>query len=350
MEYRQLGGSGLKVPELSLGTGTFGGGNQFFKAWGSVDISEAKRMTDLALDHGVNLLDTADVYSDGLSEEITGEVIKGRRKDFLISTKSTFRFGKGPNDVGFSRHHLTESIEASLKRLKTDYIDIYHLHGFDALTPLEEVLSTLENFVRAGKIRYIAASNFSGWHLMKSIAVSERFGWSKFVAHQAYYSLLGREYEWELMPLAVDQKVGTIVWSPLGWGRLTGKIKRSSGIPKVSRLHETADAGPYVEDELLFRVTDALEEIANETGKLVPQIALNWLLTRPSVSSVLVGARNETQLIQNLGSVGWKLTPEQLNKLSLASQKNPISPYSHQSRFFERNPFPTEIGGSKVPL
>jgi len=350
MEYRQLGGSGLKVPELSLGTATFGGGNAFFKAWGSADVEEAKRMVDLALDHGINLLDTADVYSDGLSEQITGEIIKDRRSQFLISTKSTFRSGPGPNDVGFSRHHLTESVEASLRRLETDYIDIYHLHGFDALTPPEEVLSTLENFVRAGKIRYIAASNFSGWQLMKSLAVSDKYGWPRFVAHQSYYSLVGREYEWELMPLALDQKVGSIVWSPLGWGRLTGKITRSSGIPEVSRLHKTADAGPYVENEFLFRVTDALEEIASETGKLIPQIALNWLLSRPSVASVLIGARNEEQLIQNLGASGWKLTPEQIAKLDAASHKPPISPYSHQARFFERNPFPTDIGGSKIPL
>lgn len=350
MEYRQLGNSGLKVSQLSLGTATFGGGNAFFKAWGNAGVDEARRMVDLAFDHGVNFLDTADVYSDGLSEEIVGQVLQGRRKDFLVSTKSTFRSGRGPNDVGFSRHHLTESVEASLRRLRVDHIDVYHLHGFDALTPLEEALGTLEGFVRAGKIRYIAASNFSGWHLMKALAVSDRHGWPRFVAHQSYYSLLGREFEWELMPLALDQRVGTLVWSPLAWGRLTGKITRSSGIPAGSRLHDTAGAGPHVEDELLFRVVDALTEVAKETGKAVPQVALNWLLSRPSVSSVIIGARNEAQLLQNLGAAGWTLTREQIGRLDQASRKTPVSPYYHQAWFQERNPFPTDILGSAVPL
>jgi aryl-alcohol dehydrogenase-like predicted oxidoreductase len=215
---------------------------------------------------------------------------------------------------------------------------------------LEEVLSTFDQLVRAGKIRYIAASNLSGWHLMKALAISDRFGWPRFVGHQAYYSLLAREYEWELMPLALDQKVGTLVWSPLGWGRLTGKIGRKKQIPAQSRLHETGDAGPAVEDEFLFKVTDALEELAAETGKSVPQIALNWLLSRPTVSTVILGARNEEQLKQNIGASGWKLTPQQIAKLDQASQKAPVSPYWHQSRFSERNPFPTNIGGSTVPL
>jgi aryl-alcohol dehydrogenase-like predicted oxidoreductase len=350
MEYRYLGDSGLRISELSLGTATFGGGNEFFKAWGSAGLTEARAMVDLSLDHGINLLDTADVYSDGLSEEITGEVIKGRRQKFLISTKSTFRSGTGPNDVGFSRHHLLNSVEASLKRLQTDYIDIYHLHGFDAKTPMVELLSTLDQLVRSGKIRYIAASNFSGWQLMKALAVSDQRGWPRFVAHQSYYSLLGREFEWELMPLGLDQNVGTIVWSPLGWGRLTGKIGRSKPIPAESRLHETSEAGPPVEEEHLYRVTDALEAISNEIGRPVPQIALNWLLTRPSISSIIVGARNEKQLKQNIEAVSWKLDPVHLELLNRASHKTPVSPYFSQARFFERNPFPTDIGGSTVPL
>jgi aryl-alcohol dehydrogenase-like predicted oxidoreductase len=350
MEYRYLGNSGLRVSELALGTATFGGGTAFFKAWGSAGVEEGRRMIDLALDHGINLLDTADVYSDGLSEKIVGEAVKGRRHRFLISTKSAFRLGSGPNDVGFSRHHLLDSVEGSLRRLQTDYIDVYHLHGFDARTPLEEALSTLDQLVRSGKIRYIAASNFSGWHLMKALAISDRHGWQRFVAHQVYYSLLGREYEWELMPLAIDQNFAAIVWSPLGWGRLTGKIGRNKPVPRTSRLHETAEAGPPIDDSALYGVTDVLEAIAAETGKSVPQIALNWLLARPSVASVLIGARNEAQLTQNIGAAGWRLSASQLARLDAASQRTPVSPYWHQARFSERNPFPTAIGGSAVPL
>jgi aryl-alcohol dehydrogenase-like predicted oxidoreductase len=340
MEYRQLGYSGLKVPVLSFGTGTFGGGNEFFKAWGSSDVAEATRLVDICLEAGVNLFDTADVYSNGLSEEILGKAVAGRRAEVLISTKATFRMGGGPNDLGSSRHHLIRSCEASLRRLGTDYIDVYHLHGFDAQTPIEETLQTLDQMVRSGKVRYIACSNFSGWHLMKSLAISERYGWARYVAHQAYYSLIGRDFEWELMPLALDQKVGTIVWSPLGWGRLTGKIRRGHPLPPDSRLHKTAAFGPPVADEYLYRVMDALDGVAKETGKSVPDIALNWLLQRPTVVSVIIGARNEEQLRQNLGAAGWKLTAEQMAKLDRASEVTPAYPYWHQWQFAERNPLP----------
>jgi len=343
MEYRYLGSSGLRVPALSLGTGTFGGGTAFFRAWGASDVKEATRLVDRALEAGVNLLDTADVYSDGLAEEIVGQVVKGRRDRFLLSTKSTFRLGDGPNDVGSSRYHLVRSCEASLRRLQTDVIDIYHLHGFDAMTAVEEVLSTLDGLVKAGKVRYIAASNFSGWHLMKALATSDRYGFARYVAHQAYYSLLGREYEWELMPLALDQKIGTLVWSPLGWGRLTGKIRRGQPLPAESRLHETRAAAPPVADEHLFRVVDALDEVAREAGKTIPQVAINWLLTRPSIASVIIGARNEQQLVDNLGAVGWTLSKEHIAKLDSASQTVPVSPYWHQLFFAERNPFPTQL-------
>ena len=343
MEYRYLGASGLRVPALSLGTGTFGGGNAFFRAWGTNDVKQATRLVDRALEAGVNLLDTADVYSDGLAEEIVGQAVKGRRDRFLLSTKSTFRLGDGPNDVGSSRYHLVRSCEASLRRLQTDVIDIYHLHGFDAMTAVEEVLSTFDGLVRAGKVRYIAASNFSGWHLMKSLATSDRYGFPRYAAHQAYYSLLGREYEWELMPLALDQKVGTLVWSPLGWGRLTGKLRRGQPLPAESRLHETSGAAPPVADEHLFRVVDALDAVAGETGKTIPQVAINWLLTRPSVASVIIGARNEQQLVDNLGAVGWTLSKEHIAKLDGASQTVPVSPYWHQIGFAERNPFPTQL-------
>ncbi|MFY9751859.1 MAG: aldo/keto reductase [Candidatus Acidiferrales bacterium] len=338
MEYRQLGYSGLKVPVLSYGTGTFGGANEFFKAWGSSDVAEAKRLVDVCLEAGVNMFDTADVYSQGSSEEILGQAVAGRRDKVLISTKATFRAGDGPNDVGSSRYHLLNTVEASLRRLKTDYIDIYHMHGFDALTPVEETVKTLDTLVQSGKVRYLACSNFSGWHLMKSLAVSEKYGWTRYVGHQAYYSLISREFEWELMPLGLDQKIGTIVWSPLGWGRLTGKIRRNTPPPKVSRLPKTAAAAPPVDDEHLYKVVDALDAMARQTGKSVPQIALNWLLQRPTVANVIVGARNEEQLRQNLGAVGWNLTPEQVATLDAASERTPVYPYWHQRQFQERNP------------
>lgn len=342
MEYRQLGGSGLKVPALSLGTGTFGGGGEFFKAWGASDVAEATRLVDICLEAGLNMFDSADIYSHGMAEEILGQSIKGRRDKVLISTKATFRAGQGPNDVGSSRFHLLKSVDASLRRLQTDYIDLYQLHGFDAITPVEETLSTLDGLVRCGKIRYLGCSNFSGWHLMKSLATSDKFGWSRYVAHQAYYSLVGRDYELELMPLAVDQKVGAVVWSPLGWGRLTGKIRRGQPLPEQSRLQSklVKDIGPPVPDEHVFKVVDAIDAIARETGKTVPQIALNWLLQRPTVATVIVGARNEDQLRQNLGAIGWNLTSAQVKQLDDASATTPAYPYWHQKGFAERNPFP----------
>jgi aryl-alcohol dehydrogenase-like predicted oxidoreductase len=340
MEYRQLGYSGLKVPVLSFGTGTFGGGNEFFKAWGSTDVAEATRLVDICLEAGVNLFDTANVYSRGISEEILGKAIAGKRNQVLISTKATFRMGDGANSLGSSRFHLIQSCEDSLRRLGVETIDIYHMHGFDALTPVEEVVKTLDTLVQSGKVRYIACSNFSGWHLMKSLAVSERYGWARYVGHQVYYSLIGREYEWELMPLGIDQKVSALVWSPLGWGRLTGKVRRNAKLPETSRLHKTADYGPQVSNEYLYKVVDALDEVAKETGKTVPQIALNWLLQRPTVANVIMGARDEQQLRQNLESVGWNLTAEQVAKLDKASEVAPIYPYWHQRQFLERNPLP----------
>ena len=342
MEMRQLGGSGFRVPALCLGTGTFGGKGEFFKAWGQTDVAEATKLVDICLDAGLTMFDSADVYSSGAAEEILGQAIKGRRDKVIISTKGTFRFGPGPNDVGSSRYHLIRSVEGSLKRLGTDFIDLYQLHAFDAKTPVEEALGTLDDLVRAGKIRYIGCSNFSGWHLMKSLAVSEKYGLARYVAHQAYYSLVGREYEWELMPLALDQGVGAVVWSPLGWGRLTGKIRRGQPRPQSSRLNTkmVADSGPKVPEEYLHRVVDAVDEIAKETGKTVPQIALNWLLSRPSVATLVIGARNEEQLRQNLGAVGWKLTSEQIARLDAASTAPIAYPYWHQRNFTERNPPP----------
>ncbi|HEY8966802.1 MAG TPA: aldo/keto reductase [Candidatus Methylacidiphilales bacterium] len=340
MEYRFLGGSGLRVPVLSFGTGTFGGTNAFFKTWGETDVKEATRLVDVCLEAGLNLFDSADIYSDGAAESILGKAIAGRRDQVLISTKGTFRAGEGANDVGSSRHHLIRAVEGSLKRLGTDYIDLYQLHGFDAATPVEETLATLDGLVKAGKIRYLGVSNFSGWHLMKSLAVSDRYGWSRYVANQTYYSLIGRDYEHELLPLGLDQKVGAVVWSPLGWGRLTGKVGRNKPLPETSRLQSalSTEKGPQVPDDYLYRVTDALEAVARETGKSVPQIALNWLLQRPTVSTVIVGARNEEQLRQNLGAVGWNLTKEQVAQLDEASALPAPYPYWHQHFFTERNP------------
>lgn len=343
MEYRLLGGSGFKVPVLTLGTGTFGGKGELFSAWGSTGVPEATRLVDISLEAGLTMFDSADVYSAGMAEEILGKAIAGRRDKVLISTKATFRLGDGPNDVGSSRFHLIRAVEAALKRLDTDYIDLFQLHAFDAQTPVEETVSTLDDLVRAGKIRYVGCSNFSGWHLMKSLAVSERYGYARYVAHQAYYSLIGRQYEWELMPLGLDQKVGAVVWSPLGWARLTGKIRRSQPLPKESRLQSklNAEIGPQVPEEYLYNVVDAIDAVARETGKTVPQIALNWLLQRPTVSTLVIGARNEEQLRANLGAVGWKLTPDQIAKLDAASDTSAIYPYWHQrNTFAERNPPP----------
>ena len=341
MEYRRLGRSGFKVPVLSFGTGTFGGSNEFFRAWGETGVKEAARLVDICLEAGVTMFDTADVYSAGAAEEILGRAVAGRRDQVIIATKGSFPMGAGANDRGNSRHHLLEACDASLKRLGTDYIDIYQLHGFDALSPVEETLSTLDTLVKSGKVRYIGCSNFSGWHLMKSLAASDRYGWPRYVAHQAYYSLVGRDFEWELMPLGHDQGVATIVWSPLGWGRLTGKIRRNQPPPAVSRLPKTAAAGPQVADELLYKVVDALDQIAKETGRTVPQVALNWLTRKPTIASVIVGARNEEQLRQNLGALGWSLTDAQIAALDAASAVPVAYPYWHQRASApDRDPLP----------
>jgi aryl-alcohol dehydrogenase-like predicted oxidoreductase len=341
MEYRQLGGSGLRVPVLSFGTATFGGGSEFFKAWGSTQVGEATRLVDLCLDAGVNLFDTANVYSTGLSEQIFGKAIKGKRDKILISTKATFPMSKDVNDFGSSRLHLVKACEESLKRLEVDYIDIYHMHGFDANTPVEETLSALDNLVQSGKVRYLACSNFSGWHLMKSLSVSERRGWSKYVAHQAYYSLVSRDFEWELMQLGVDQNVGTIVWSPLAAGLLTGKYRRNMP-PPDARVAQGGSPIPskVISNELLYNITDTLDEVSKETGKSIAQVALNWLLQRPTVDSIIFGARNEEQLKQNLGAVGWNLTVDQVKRLDAASDVPAAYPYWHQRQYPNLNAAP----------
>ncbi|TDC20684.1 aldo/keto reductase [Streptomyces sp. 8K308] len=341
MEYRRLGSSGLEVPALSFGTGTFGGQGPLFGAWGSSDAEDARRLVDICLDAGVTLFDTADVYSAGASEEVLGQAIRGRRDRLLISTKAALPTGEGPGEAGTSRSRLIAATDAALRRLGTDRIDLFQLHAFDAATPVEEVLATLDDLVRAGKLRYVGVSNFSGWQLMKSLSAAERHGRPRYVAHQVYYSLVGRDYEWELMPLGLDQGVGALVWSPLGWGRLTGKVRRGRPLPEGSRLHATAAFGPPVADELLYRVVDALDEIAAETGRTVPQVAINWLLRRPTVSSVIIGARNERQLRDNLGAVGWALTEDQVARLDAASATEaayPYFPYRRQEGFARLNP------------
>ncbi|MFI1102058.1 aldo/keto reductase [Streptomyces melanogenes] len=341
MEHRRLGASGLMVPALSFGAGTFGGRGELFGAWGDTDAEQARRLVDICLEAGVTMFDTADVYSAGASEEVLGAAVKGRRDEVIISTKAGLPMGDGPGDAGTSRSRLIRSVEDALRRLGTDYIDLFQLHAFDAGTPIEEVMSTLDDLVRAGKIRYTGVSNFSGWQLMKSQATADRYGYQRYAAHQVYYSLVGRDYEWELMPLGADQGVGAVVWSPLGWGRLTGRIRRGQPLPEQSRLHTTADYGPPVEDELLYRVVDTLDELAEETGRTVPQIALNWLLRRPTVSSVIIGARNEEQLRQNLGALGWALTAEQVARLDAASGRTapyPYYPYERQEGFARLNP------------
>jgi aryl-alcohol dehydrogenase-like predicted oxidoreductase len=327
MEYRQLGTSGLKVPVFSFGTATFGGTTEFFKKWGEVDVRQATRLVDVSLDHQINFFDTANVYSLGASEEILGSALAGRRHRALISTKATFSMGDGPNDQGSSRHHLIREVEASLKRLRTDYIDVFFIHGVDPLTPEEETLRTLDDLVTSGKVRYIGASNFPAWKVMKSLSVSERSGFHKYVVYQGYYSLIGRDYEWELMPLHQDQGIGLMVWSPLGWGRLTGKIKRGKAA-EPGRIHAGgASGGPEVEEAFLYSVIDTLEKIERETGKTIPQIALNWLLHRKTVSNIVIGARNEEQLVSNLGALGWSLSTEHLALLDQVSQQKPLYPH-----------------------
>lgn len=340
MEYRQLGASGLFVPVLSFGTATFGGSTSFFKKWGETQVDEAIRLVNICLDHGVNFFDTADIYSDGLSEEILGKALEGKRHQTIISTKATFPFGEGFNNQGSSRFHLLKQVEGSLRRLQTDYVDIFHMHGFDGNTPVEETLRTLDDLVQSGKVRYIACSNFSGWHLMKSLSISEKYGWNKYIAHQVYYSLINREFEWELMPLAIDQKIGSIIWSPLSAGRLGGRYGRNKPYPPQSRMAQGGSPVPdsVVDSDVLYDILEVLEEIKEETGRTIAQVAINWLLRRPAVSNVIIGARNEEQLLENLGSAGWNLTPEQMLRLNKASEVPTIYPYWHQRQNLKLNP------------
>ncbi|PQA54589.1 aldo/keto reductase [Siphonobacter curvatus] len=327
MEYRKLGHSGLNVPVLSLGTGTFGGTNEFFGRWGQTDVKEASRLIDISMERGVNFFDTANVYSQGASEEILGQAIRGKRHKTILATKGSFTMSEGLNDKGSSRFHLINAVHDSLKRLGTDYIDVYFMHGFDSQTPLEETLRTLDNLVISGKVRYIGCSNFAAWQLMKSLSVSEKYNLEKYVIYQGYYSLIGRDYEQELRPLIKDQHTGLMVWSPLGWGRLTGKIKRNQPIAQGRIQLGGAIGSPPVDDEYLYTVVDTLERIATETGKTISQVSLNWLLQQDTVSNIIIGARNEAQLIENLDSVGWSLSDEHLAELTILTSPTLIYPH-----------------------
>ncbi|ENX23590.1 hypothetical protein F892_00185 [Acinetobacter vivianii] len=327
MKYHFLGNSGLKVSELGFGAGTLGGQGQIFSAWGQASQTEANQMIQAGLEAGINYFDTADVYSDGESERMLGKALAAKRQQAIISTKVGIRSSDHLNAAGFSRDYLLSAVEQSLTRLGTDYIDVLQLHLFDSFTSLHQLMKTLDELVRSGKVRYIGVSNFAGWQLMKAQAIAEQYGYEKFVVNQVYYSLIGRDYEWELMPLNDDQQMGAVVWSPLGWGRLTGKFDRENPIPAESRLHDTAQFAPPVNEEHLYRVIDALKQIAQETGYSIPQIALNWLLQRPTVASVLIGARNQTQLQENLKAKDIQLSAEQITQLNQASAVYPPYPY-----------------------
>lgn len=332
MEYRKLPGTDLEVPVLTLGTGTFGGSHGF-EGWGHTDVEGATRLVDIATDAGLCMFDTADLYSHGRSEEILGKAIAHKQRDkVLIATKTGFPMSDKAEDRGASRVHLTKACEDSLKRLGTDYIDLYYVHIFDNTVEVEETMRALDDLVKSGKVRHIGCSNYSGWHLMKSEATADANGLARFCAHQVYYSLLHREFEWELMSLGVDQHIGTFVWSPLAAGRLAGRYRRNAGIPKDGRV---ATNGVPVEDFLvdydkLYDIVDVLDGIAEETNHTVAQVALNWLLQRPTITSLVIGARTEEHLMANLGATGWNLTAEQVKRLDDVSRQVKTYPYWHQ--------------------
>lgn len=338
MEMRRLGSSGLQVSALGFGTMTFGGKDNF-SAVGTTQVDEARRLVDLCLEAGVNLFDTADVYSQGASEEVLGQALEGRRDDVILATKVHGRMGDGPNDVGQSRHHIMRGCEASLKRLRTDYIDLYQVHGFDPLTPLEETLRALDDLVRAGKVRYVGCSNYSAWHLMKALGISECAGLERYVSQQVYYSLVARELEYELVPLALDQGIGGIIWSPLSGGFLSGKYRRGQAGPEDTRRPMRGDPGT-IDEVKGFDVIDILEEISQAHDASIAQAALNWLLRKPGVTSVLVGARREEQLVDNLKAATWEMSVEEVQRLDEVSATPPIYPYWHQRRNNARFPKP----------
>jgi aryl-alcohol dehydrogenase-like predicted oxidoreductase len=331
MDYRQLGRSGLRVSALTLGTMTFGG-RSIFAQVGSTDARAAARQLDLCLDAGVNLIDTANVYSEGASEEIVGEILEGRRDRVLVATKARMAMGEGPNDAGLSRHHLIAECEASLRRLHLDHIDLYQVHEWDGATPLEETLEALDTLVRDGKVRYVGCSNYAGWHVMKALAISDRRGLQRFASQQIHYTLQAREAEYELVPIAVDQGVGILVWSPLAGGLLSGKYRRGEDPPEGSRHLTQWNEPPVHDEETLYDIVDVLLEIAGDRGVSAAQVALAWLLGRPGVTSVIVGARTEEQLADNLAAAELALSAEERARLDEVSEPRLLYPYWHQAK------------------
>jgi aryl-alcohol dehydrogenase-like predicted oxidoreductase len=342
MEYRQLGQSGLRTSVLSLGTMTFGGRDNFSKV-GATDLDGARRQVDLCLEAGVNLFDTANCYSDGVSEEILGQVLEGRRDNVLIATKARMVVGDGPNDGGASRYHLIRECEKSLRRLRTDHIDLYQLHEWDGQTPLEETLEALDTLVRSGKVRYVGASNYSGWHLMKALAVSERHGYVRFVSQQIYYSLQARDAEYELVPITLDQRLGILVWSPLAGGLLSGKYRRGQQSPEGTRHFNNWGEPPVHNEHQLYDIIDVLVEIAKARKASPAQVALAYLLGRPGVTSLVIGARTEGQLADNLAAAQVVLTPEERGRLDSVSAPVLLYPYWHQAKTAKERLSPADL-------
>jgi len=337
MEYRLLGASGLEVSVLSFGTMTMGGEGRF-AAMGTVQVEEARRQIDICLEAGVNVFDTADMYSFGKSEEVLSQALGARRKDIVLATKCFVRMEPGPNRAGLSRTHIVEACEASLRRLRTDYIDLYQAHNFDAITPLDETLRAFDDLIRDGKIRYFGCSNYSGWQLMKAHSIADRLGVRRYISQQINYSLIAREAEHDLVQVGLDQRTGIMVWSPLQFGLLSGKFRRGAAKPAESRLN-TVDAPGNIDQDRLHRIVDVLEEIAAQRGVSVPQVALNWVTRKPGVDTVVIGARTEQQLRDNLAAATWTLTDAEVERLDEVSAIPLPYPYWHQQKFAsERNP------------
>jgi aryl-alcohol dehydrogenase-like predicted oxidoreductase len=331
MEYRALGKSGLRVSVLTMGTMTFGGRGGFAQV-GSTDVDQARRQVDMCLDAGINLIDTADVYSGGLAEDILGEVLRGRRDNVLVATKVRMTMGRGPNDAGLSRHHIITGCEASLRRLGTDHIDLYQVHEWDGQTPLEETLRALDLLVQSGKVRYIGASNYAAWQLMKALGTSERLGLPQFASQQIYYSLQGREAEYELVPLAVDQGLGILVWSPLAGGLLSGKYRRGQQPPEGSRHLTDWGEPPIYDQEGVYDIIEVLVKIAEQRGVSAAQVALAYTLAKPAVTSLVIGARSDEQLADNLAAADLTLSDDERAQLDAASAPPLLYPYWHQAK------------------
>lgn len=338
VDIRNVGGSGLRISNLGFGAMTFGGEGTAYARMGTTDGADAERMVNKCLDAGITFFDTANTYADGRSEEVLGAALGRKRQDVVLATKGYNRIGPGPNDIGASRTYIIRACEESLRRLGTDYIDLYQLHNYDGLTPQEETLRALDDLIQAGKIRYVGVSNYSGWHLMKALGISDRLGIARYTSHQVNYSLLNRDVENEIVPLAVEEKVGLIAWSPLQSGLLSGKYRRDAPEPDRARLAGRTPAGQ--EGERLFTIVDVMAGIARDRGVTPSQVALNWVMQRPAMCCVLIGARDEAQLDENLGAAGWTLSEDEIARLDAASERPWIYPYSAHSQYAgARNPY-----------